>query len=66
MVAYINTRSTSNNSPTPLTQYKLIWERELVCGFTNTTVQSSDSVTCLMHVGGLLGSFPMDCVHACT
>ena len=29
-VVYINMRNTSNNCPAPLTQYKLIWERECV------------------------------------
>ena len=42
--------------------------RVRVCGSTNTTILSSDSVTSPtnMRVGGLLGSFSMGCVHACT
>ena len=42
--------------------------RVRVCGSTNTTILSSDSVTSPtnMRVGGLPGSFSMDCVRACT
>ena len=44
-VVHIDIRNTSNNCPASLdlTLYKLIWER--VCGSTNTTVLSGDSVT---------------------
>ena len=55
-VAYMNMRNTSVNCPTPLTLYKLIWER--VCGSTNTTVLSGDSVTspptCVWRAAGFI------------
>ena len=67
-VAHIDMRNTSVNCPAPLTQSNWISERELVCGSTNTTVLSSDSVITPtnMGVGGLLGLFSMGCVHAYT
>jgi len=63
-VAHIDMRNTSNNCPAPLTLYKLIWER--VCGSTNTTVLSGDSVTSPtnMRVEGCWVHFQC-AVHAC-
>ena len=66
-VAHIDMRNTSNNCPTPLTQYQL-YLKERVCRSTNTTVLSSDSVTSPtnMHVEGCWVHFQCAsvCMHA--